>query len=267
MLLLKGIDVNLPASWAVYHCFDRKVMIFKSSAEKTLLCLPGFLGTPTDFQFLQALPCRVSCLDICGSDSPSAGESWEEWENRVLKESGIIDQEKSLVLIGYSMGARIALSMLAKNLKCIKGAVLLSCHPGLTNSEERVEREKNDQIWAERFRKECWNSVFEAWNSQPVLSTSSFVSRNETNYERAKLAQVLETFSLSRQKRLEENSIEAPALVCWGQKDVKFKDLAKPLAATFRHAQLLEIPAAGHRINKDNPAYLFEKIREYVGRC
>ena len=62
------------------------------------------------------------------------------------------------VLLGYSMGGRLALHMLSADgaARRWRKAIIISASPGIVSLTERRRRLDNDRRWAERFRMENW---------------------------------------------------------------------------------------------------------------
>ncbi len=235
-----------------------------NSKNPIFLCFPGFLGLPSDFQFLEAIGHPVKIVDICGNNAPKIGQSWTEWESQVLPEFEKEFKGQKVVVVGYSMGARIVLQLLSKNPHWISAAILISCHPGLSTESEKVERATNDSSWALRFKNEDWTTLIDSWNKQVSLLNSFAPLRIESKFNRNILARVLETFSLSKQDSIVDSSILLPSLICWGQKDNKFEGLAARLKQAFCVGPATCIPESGHRVIFDNPSYLTEIIKEFI---
>src|SRR5690606_6539540 len=95
----------------------------------------------------------------------------------------------SRILVGYSLGGRIALHALRDSPDLWQAAVIISAHPGLVLEEDRVVRKKADQEWAKRFMHEDWDLLMKSWNSQPVFKNGSQpLLRHERDFDRKKLA-------------------------------------------------------------------------------
>ncbi|HEV8433755.1 MAG TPA: alpha/beta fold hydrolase, partial [Thermoanaerobaculia bacterium] len=66
------------------------------------------------------------------------------------------------VLVGYSMGGRLALQALVAN-AAFDRAVIISA--GLNLEEGREERRARDEAWAKRFESDAWDEVMRDWNA------------------------------------------------------------------------------------------------------
>ncbi|HEX6098896.1 MAG TPA: alpha/beta fold hydrolase [Thermoanaerobaculia bacterium] len=181
--------------------------------------LPGFLGLPSDFDFLPPLP----------------GD----------------------VLLGYSMGGRLALDLLQR--RRFDRAVIISA--GLNAPDEA--RKQRDEEWARRFETEEWASLMRAWNAQEVFG-GHVVERREEDFDRRELARQLREHSpaVLRPPRLEV--IETPVLWVAGERDTKYVDIARRAVARLPHAELWICPDAGHRVPWEQPDALVARILDFI---
>ncbi len=176
--------------------------------------------------------------------------------------------ERPRILLGYSLGARLALYTLTQQPQLWDAAILISAHPGLTNEYEREARQAVDHAWALRVRNEPWMELMEAWNTQPVLAGAGVPPWRQQLAEpwRAEIAQSFEVWSLSRQPDLRPllPSVTCPVLWITGETDSKFTALAMEASALTPDSQHAVIPVAGHRVHLDQPAAVAEKIRNFL---
>lgn len=205
-----------------------------------MYALHGFLGLPSDLSFLD-----VERIAIKPAKDMKA---WAEAFNRSVIRDG--SHEKN-ILIGYSMGGRLALHAWANRPTLWDKLILISTHPGLLNEDEKQKRIENDEKWARRFEIEEWNSLMQAWNSQDVLK-GIHLTRNEKDYDRQDLAAHLRNFSLGKQ-----DVIEPPATWVVGEHDHKFRERLASLSP-------LVVPNSGHRIPFERPDFLKALLQEVI---
>lgn len=184
-----------------------------------LTILPGFLGLQSDFDFL----------------SPLHGE----------------------VLVGYSMGGRLALDLLQR--QRFDSAVIISA--GL--NEPDPARLARDEAWARRFESEEWSSLMRAWNAQEVFG-GHVVERHEEDFDRAKLARQLREYSPAVFPPPQLERIETPILWIAGERDAKYVDIAKRAVARLPHGELWICPNAGHRVPWEQPDALVARLRLFL---
>src|ERR1041385_1856831 len=91
------------------------------------------------------------------------------------------------VLLGYSMGGRLALQALIEGANFDR-AVIVSA--GLNLEEGRDERRARVDAWAKRFESDPWDDVMRDWNAQPVFG-GHVLPRFESDYDRHELARQL----------------------------------------------------------------------------
>lgn len=203
-----------------------------------LICLHGFLGRGADWDFL-----RDAGFDI-RAPSLFAGDSLDS-----------IRPNSDDILLGYSMGARLALQLMQTHR--VAKAVLISA--GIAPPEPG--RQELDETWARRFESENWDSVINAWNAQSVFAgRANPLTRNESDYDRAKLAA-----ALREPRHLHLAGISVPTLWVAGEDDVKYREAARRAASQLPNAELWICPGAAHRVPWEQPEKFVARLREFVG--
>ncbi|MFZ9937482.1 MAG: alpha/beta fold hydrolase [Luteolibacter sp.] len=157
------------------------------------------------------------------------------------------------VLLGYSMGGRLALHALLENPHPWKAAVIVSAHPGLEDGKEREARRAADAEWASRALSLPWPEFLTAWDSQPVLGEPLPRPAGATGalaMRRREIARAFVDWSLGAQQPLWErlSQIAIPVLWVAGENDAKFLALARRAVEAMPQASLAIAPAAGHRV-------------------
>lgn len=225
----------------------------------------GFLGLPSDWDFLQ-FP-QVAAVDpyaFSWKSLPDWGARFNQWVSR--------QGTAPSLLIGYSLGGRLALHALLNNPKQWKGAVIISAHPGLSDPLEKAKRLKQDRKWADRFEKEEWASLMQAWNRQEVFSHDPPpFEREERDYKRDQLVRTLLQGSLGTQADLRHqiSQLEIPLLWITGSNDQRFSALAQSLSFKHPLSRSAKVEGAGHRVPWAQPAdfkNLLQKFQDEL-RC
>lgn len=208
-------------------------------------CLHGFLGAPSDWDFLrQKFFGKTFYTPNLFAEKP---ESIKALSERVLYEAE--KHCKPRILIGYSMGARLALTPFLQAPQLWDHAIFLSCHPGLTEEDERIKRLQSDQRWGERFVKEPFDQVLRDWNRQGVFQADLEQNVAEAQFDKKHLQEALNVWSLARQPDYRKALRETLVGYTWvvGEKDQKFVRLSKfvednPFATT------ITLSGVGHRL-------------------
>lgn len=215
-----------------------------------IYALHGFLGLPTDW-----LP-----FPLITHPFPIAGEhlTLQEWASHF--NASIAKTPSKKILIGYSLGGRLALHALVDNPSLWAGAIIISANPGIDDSGERIKRIEKDREWAEKFLIDPWQDLITGWNKQPLFCGASFPSpRLESDFNRKALSQQLINWSIGTQDPLWNSlaTLPLPILYLAGEKDKKYAALAERFSS-FTSAQI--IPGAGHRVPWDQPSAFIRSI-------
>lgn len=223
-----------------------------------LYALGGFLAEPGDWEGVAA-----TVIDPYEVKEPSSDGGLWSWA-RAFNES--IGEAEEKVLMGYSLGGRLALHALLDSPSKWGGAVFISCHPGLESPKERIVRGDNDRMWADRFLTLPWQDVMEKWNAQPCFYNSTTLVRQESSHCRERLADTLTSWSLANQENLIERIglVDTPILWLVGASDHQFVALAKSLTFKNPLSQVLIIPNSGHRLIWDAPLLFKEAINQWM---
>lgn len=167
------------------------------------------------------------------------------------------------VLVGYSMGGRLALQALIER-HTFDRAVIVSA--GLNLEEGREERRARDEAWARRFEADPWDEVMRDWNAQPVFG-GHVVERFESDYDRRELARQLRENSPGVLPPLAPrlHKIAVPVLWIVGERDTAYVDVARRAVSLLPNAELWICPGAGHRVPWEQPQAFAARLRDFVG--
>src|SRR5260370_33628336 len=107
-----------------------------------MICLHGFLGRGADWDFVRDAGFDIRAPSFFGGDSLDS-----------------VRPAPSDILLGYSMGARLALHLMRTY--PVAKAILISA--GIATAEPG--RQELDETWARRFESAPLGSVVETWDS------------------------------------------------------------------------------------------------------
>lgn len=250
-----------------------------------LVFLHGFLGNHRDWsETIKQLKESFYCISI---DLPGHGYSASvttpidkgfETTHRLIKD--VLDdlQIKEYILIGYSLGGRVALDY-ARTQKDghLKALVLESCHTGYQTQDEKDKRFAHDLNWAKRFATQSVMQSLNEWYEQDIFNDLSCEQKNKVVNKRSHnygvcLANMLLATSLAQQTDalpfLQKNAAQAkplPVYYCFGEKDNKFKTLGRALAK-LPNIQLTEFAGAGHNIHQQSPLQYALFIKQHFSQ-
>ncbi|EUJ33579.1 alpha/beta fold family hydrolase [Listeria floridensis FSL S10-1187] len=183
--------------------------------------------------------------------------------------------EKPL-LIGYSMGGRIALRMVIDHPDAFSGLVLISSSPGLETEREREARREKDAAWVQMLREQGISFFTEKWAALSLFeSQRKLPLLKQTAVETERLSQNPEGLALSLlgvgtgelpSGWADLTKVKCPVLLLTGEQDLKFKRLAARMKERLPLAEHVEIQGAGHAIQLEKPEELAKAIRRFQNK-
>lgn len=170
---------------------------------------------------------------------------------------------KDDILMGYSMGGRIALHALLAAPEKWKAAVIISAHPGL--SQGRDERLQHDSKWAD-LANEDWSTFIKKWNEQGVLPSNTTGLIQATIDDRKAVADSFHHWSLGSQKNLipQLAPLTLPVLWITGARDLKFTGLARTAAKKIPSVHHDIVPDSGHRVPWEQPEEFSKIVKSFL---
>jgi len=239
--------------------------------QPTLVFLHGLLGSGEDWKAVVTHLTEYHSLTV---DLPCHGQSFKQKSVNFIQTCqlirdailAVVDKNKPIIFVGYSLGARLVMYGLANELfqeLNHVGYFLEGGHFGLVKERERKLRLQNDKLWASRFRHESMEQVLGDWYQQEVFSSLTAEQREELIAKRAHnhgelIAEMLMSTSLAKQPYLLEKIIKSntPVHYICGEKDNKFFELAKKSELAFT-----SIENAGHNVHKEQALKFAQVIR------
>lgn len=177
-------------------------------------------------------------------------------------------------LVGYSMGARIALHFAAAHPGRVRRLVLESGSPGLATEAERSERRTADGRLAERILTDGVESFVDAWEDQPLFATRRGLGADLRGRQRElrlgnaarSLAAALRGLGTGALPSLWESldELAVPTLLVVGELDAKFADIADRMAARMPDARIAIVPEAGHTVHLERPSAWLAAVTAFL---
>ncbi len=174
-----------------------------------------------------------------------------------------LQAKKNDILMGYSMGGRLALHSLLADPRKWRAAIIVSAHPGLI--EGQADRLIHDEQWA-TLAEQDWAQFIEKWNQQSILSTSCRGLRQADSRNQSAVAASFRHWSLGAQDHLASRlpEITCPLLWITGAEDKKFTPLAKEATALIPNSQHHVVSRAGHRVPWEQPIAFSAAVRGFL---
>lgn len=241
-----------------------------------LVLLHGFGGSPeiwTPVIAHLAPGARTLALPLPGHDPSSPLQEDASFDGAV---AALHDRlPPACELLGYSLGARLALELALRAPDRVRRLSLVGVHPGLERPEDRAVRAASDHAWAERLRRDGLGAFFEAWDASPLFegrarlapARQAHLAAIRARHDPAQLARALETLSLAQMPhdRARFARLVMPVALVAGALDSKFRALAEALAPALPTATLHVVPEVGHDVPFEAPDRLAAFIRGFHG--
>jgi 2-succinyl-6-hydroxy-2,4-cyclohexadiene-1-carboxylate synthase len=235
----------------------------------------GFAGSPLSWTRL---------VELAGFEPPPLlptlaghGRTWRRrqvasFESELERLTSEIERtERPRLVCGYSMGARVALGLLAHRPSLFDAAVLVGVHPGFDGESEREARREIDSARSRLLRNQGLAAFVDAWEALPMFSSQRALPARtlveqraiRLDHEAEGLARALELLGLAEMAdyRASIHSAEMPITLVTGALDLKFSELAETLRATSSGIAVERIAGVGHNVVLEAPAALAEILK------
>jgi 2-succinyl-6-hydroxy-2,4-cyclohexadiene-1-carboxylate synthase len=218
------------------------------------LLLHGFTGTPESFGALR-VPAGSVTPSLGGHlGTEVVGDYWDEVERL----AALGERADCRGLLGYSLGGRLALGLLARHPERYAHALILSAHPGLTTSEERTARRESDSRFVRLLHERGIADFVSAWEDQPLWATQEALAETKKLAQRAQrlrhdprgLAQSLLQHGLAEMPDLRPllGAVRGKIEILAGEQDAKFVVMGRELSGIIPGAELRVVAGAGHNL-------------------
>jgi 2-succinyl-6-hydroxy-2,4-cyclohexadiene-1-carboxylate synthase len=250
----------------------------------TLVLLHGFTGSAINWEGLftdLAMPSwRIIALDMLGHGQSSAPDDPERY-NMEHCQSDILAALQALgvlpghaVLLGYSMGGRIALYTAFSHF--FRALILESASPGLADPREREQRRLSDNALAASIKRDGVASFVEHWEKLPLFASQSnlpvelqeVLHRQRLQNRATGLANSLRGVGTGAQPALHAQlpTLDLPVLLIAGELDAKFSAIAHHMAQDLPHAIVHIVPGAGHTVHFEQPDTFAQLVTWFCSR-
>jgi 2-succinyl-6-hydroxy-2,4-cyclohexadiene-1-carboxylate synthase len=196
---------------------------------------------------------------------------------------------EATLLLGYSLGARLALASVQKLIalpgaasraRALRGVVLIAGNPGIERDDERTHRRELDRARAHHLVT-APHDFLEDWMTQPLFASLRASDAGETLLRRRttrwpnddpdvwrRWANVLHDFGPGSMPPYWNALAALPLPTLWlaGALDPRYVDIAQRAAQCSVHGSLQVIPAAGHSLLLERPAEVAISIATFLER-
>ncbi len=185
-----------------------------------------------------------------------------------LLDAGVAD------VVGYSMGARLALQLVIDHPSVVRSLVLESPAAGILDPEERARRRAADERLADRLEDSGLEAFVDAWESQPLFASQAGLSveaRQRLRAERlahdprglaASLRGAGQGAMIPLRSRL--GDIGCPVLIIAGVLDPVGQARSRSVAGAIAQARFELIERAGHAPHLEQPQIFSDLLAQFL---
>ena len=254
----------------------------QGDGQEDVVFLHGFLGSHAIFneglsEIDLASTHRLISVDLLGHGSSEGAELHYRFsaKEQVADLAYFIRHycQKPVILVGYSMGARLALSIATQHPNLCKGLVLESGHFGIPSETERQSRQSLDAQRADKIMSD-YSSFLRYWEDISLFNTpharaiNSAYKQIQQNQQPIWIANSLLGFGAGTMPCVENRltSIRLPVLLLVGEDDSKFKAINQRMHLMLPYSYLSITKGAGHRVHWDNPKTWRKEIKLFISQ-
>lgn len=257
-------DVSEPFS-------DDLVSEIVGTGPRRVVMLHGFAHTARSWRDVAADLVRahpdVTCIlpDLPGHGSTAIRPSFVELTDR------LVALARDAVLVGYSMGARLALATACQPNSLLRGLVMIGGTAGIRDTDDRTQRRMEDDKLAERVVAIGTEAFLDEWLARPLFA--GYVPQVESMLDRRRnsasgLAYALRELGPGSQPSLWDvlGRIDIPVLAVAGAHDTKFVALANEMCELIPDCQRRIVADAGHVVHLEKPVAVVRLLSEFLTR-
>lgn len=246
-----------------------------------LVLLHGFTGSSASWD--EIVPClaqrfRVICIDLPGHgrtlapSDPARGAL-----PRVAADIAALLRDLGAApvhLLGYSMGARLALGMAVLHPDVVQSLILESGSPGLASEAERAARRAHDEAIATCIEQHGIEAFVNEWEQLPLWASQRQLPPDARQRLRAQrlrntpsgLAASLRSMGTGAQPSFWDDlpRLTIPTLVITGALDEKFTAIARDMCVRCPAMTHQVIADAGHAPHLERPAKFVERVVAFI---
>ena len=182
--------------------------------------------------------------------------------------------QKKVIVAGYSMGGRAALTFAVNNPGKLKGLILESSSAGIKKHSERKFRVDSDEKLVEFILQNDINAFLTKWMDQELFGTlKRFANSKLEQLKKARLhnkpialANTLRSFGLGVMPYLGDKlgDLNFPVLLLTGQLDSRFTRINAQLQKQFPKAKHIVITNSGHNIHLEEPKRFVKSVNKFL---
>lgn len=246
-----------------------------------LVFLHGFTGSCLEWE--SAFDKTSADFTTFAIDLPGHGKSSSPNEHELYTAPALVkllddifayNRFTEIVLCGYSMGGRLALSYAIEHPEKIKGIILESSTAGIENTQDREARYIDDSILAANILSKGIDWFVDEWMRKPLFDTLKHLPQEK--YDRLLslkkknnpfgLCSTLRGFSTGTMPSYWDklNELDIPVMLITGSLDEKFTSINKRMNTLLPNSNHKIISGAGHNTHLEKPEEFINLVNSYL---
>jgi len=248
--------------------------------QPALVFLHGFLGSGQDWAVVARGCQKRFCCYLF--DLPGHGPHAARPMTSALSLQGLAKElvdslaalgQRKFSMVGYSMGARLALTVALTHGDKVEALVLESGSPGIELPADRKRRMKLDQARAERIGRNGLNAFVDRWYDAPLFASLkrtpqelNALKNQRCQNDPAWMAKVVVELSPGRQPSLWASlaSVRVPCLLLAGALDEVYKKIIDKMQSVLPQANTIIVPRAGHNTHLEQPERFTQAVLDFL---
>ncbi|MBN2344124.1 MAG: alpha/beta fold hydrolase [Deltaproteobacteria bacterium] len=249
-----------------------------------VLFLHGFMGH-RDFFSAIATAVRSQIPNACATSLPLPGHEGLTDELPISPMPAMFDEATTAVaanaqpsaqnwLVGYSMGARLALGTLLNHTGQFHGAVLFSVHPGIEDPEQRTQRLSWERELQQKLDRSQMMPLIEYFESLPVFDSQRRLPQPLLDAQRCtrlshhpeRISQCIAALGLGHSPDMTSllDTITIPVLLITGELDATYTRIAAKIANHRSNIEHRIINDVGHNPILEAPQKSTEQVIAFI---
>ena len=246
----------------IIDCGRFKRVKDKSIGLMELHAFHGFLGLSSDFAVLDTeLSIALKTHDLIGHGS-HLSEDEQDFSTEKQVEHWLEQLPRDSILLGYSMGGRLACQIACSAPKWLRGLILVGASAGLSASNERDSRQRWDNAMAEKLE-QGMDAFLRDWNQMDIIASQQNIEEkhlqqmqeNRRRQNPEMLAKSMRIFGTGTMPSCwgKLSDVEIPVLLLTGEHDLKYRQITGEMQEILPNAETHIIENAGHCCHLEAP--------------
>jgi 2-succinyl-6-hydroxy-2,4-cyclohexadiene-1-carboxylate synthase len=271
--------INQGLRYEIHYQIYREHLLQQESAS-VMLFFHGFLGDGSDFDaVIHDLPASIACITL---DLPGHGQTqvYADDVTKIMEQIALTPAYtmpdvaqvlaqfmeqlgiKQIILVGYSLGGRLALYFTCQFPNYVSQLILEAASPGL-QSQIQLRQEKDLALVTQLMSLSEIDlpDFIEQWYTQPLFTTLQTHSKftalksRRARHNPQQLAWSLRGLGVGWQPNLWHQlaRLKVSILLIVGDLDQKFRDINQQMLAILPDARLVYVENCGHNAHYEQP--------------